>query len=111
LPSPAEISVKYGVEILRRILVARISGDKPRRNIERATQRDCEMGEIAAHAGAIGKHVARGGGWRRGSNPIRDIRAYPAADRLHLGIPRRNIAELVAREREQRFCIAIAAGK
>src|SRR5437660_9344269 len=61
LPPTTEVRLEYRVEILWRVLVARIPGHEPRRDIERPAQCDCEMGEVAAYAGAICQHVARGG--------------------------------------------------
>ena len=51
-PAAADEALEAGVEV-RRLELIGVAGEIARRNVQRAAQRDAEMREVAAHAGAL----------------------------------------------------------
>src|SRR6185295_19256284 len=109
LPTTAEEGLEYRVKIGRRLGVARVTGDKSGRNVQRAAKGDREMREIAADAGAQSEDIARRVARSRCPDQVVDVGAYPSADRVDARIARREPAEQPAREIEDFLGLAVLA--
>ena len=97
------------MEVGRRLRVARVGGDEARGNVQRAAQRDHQVREVAADAGAVREHVARAVGQARRTDDVVDVVLDPLADRLHAAVASRQRLEPPTREREDRLDLAVAA--
>ena len=71
-PATTDPGFEDGVEILRRLIEPHIPDHQARRDVQRAAQRDPQMGEVAAHALALHEHFLRGGGRIGAAHPVFD---------------------------------------
>src|SRR5208282_341219 len=91
--------------------VAEIAGAIARRNIHTAAERDREMGEVAAHAAALGMRVP--GGFGRAGVLVAEFDAVVdvVADRLHQRPAFCDIAELGPRDLYETIGFAVTAAE
>ena len=99
-PAATQPGLEDGVEVLRRLVEPHVAGHQARRDVQRPAERDAQVREVAADAGALREHLLRGGGRRGAARPVGDVRVDPVDDRAaRAPMPGRQLAERLARER------------
>ena len=107
-PAAADEALEAGVEV-RRIELVGVAGEIARRDVQRPAQRDAEVREVAAHAGAL-RHGVEGRGHRvGGAAQVLDVVVDPVADRDDLLVRVLDRAEQVPGQPAEPIGLAVAA--
>ena len=109
-PAAADEALEAGVEVGRIELVG-VAGEIARRNVQRAAERDAEVREVAADAGAL-RHGVEGRRHRVGrAAQVLDVVVDPVADGHDLLVRILDLPEQVPGQPAQPIGLAVAAGK
>ena len=84
------------------VVEARIADRQPRRDVQRAAERDAQVREVAAHASALQEHVAGRRGGVGGADAVLHVVVDPVAHRLYARVAGFEVAEHACNAAEPR---------